>query len=152
MMRLPLPFDSAVMLGFPRGIRTLGKATWYLHGGVSLQEAVIPHLVSHAAEQAQRLRVSFNIPITELIGATIPLRLAPDPSDSEGQQLLLQTPTPIVVRLDATADIGGEATPVVEPVRVEVRVDSPELATALYLVEGRALAGRYVDPGRGPRR
>src|SRR5438045_1106949 len=46
-MRWPLPLaPPAVELGLPRGARTLQKADAHLHGGISLQECVPPHLVS----------------------------------------------------------------------------------------------------------
>ena len=34
-VRLPLPFNGSVEVGFPRGVRTFTKASWYLHGGLS---------------------------------------------------------------------------------------------------------------------
>jgi len=52
----PWPGDT-VRLGFPRGVRTLEKADEYEHGGVSLQECVIPALVSHRSPVAASLGV-----------------------------------------------------------------------------------------------
>jgi hypothetical protein len=143
LMHLPLPFDPDVVLGFPRGIRTLSKATWYLHGGVSLQETVIPHLISRATDQQPRLRVAVTVPNREISGATIPVRVAPDLSEASGQ-LSLGGPTPIQVRLTATTNIGTQELSVAEPTVVEVRGDSPELRTALYLLDDRALPAGTV--------
>jgi hypothetical protein len=143
LMHLPLPFDPDIVLGFPRGIRTLSKATWYLHGGVSLQETVIPHLISRARDQQPRLRVAVTVPNREIAGATIPVRVAPDLSEASGQ-LSLDGPTPIQVRLTATAIVGTQEVSVAEPTVVEVRGDSPELRTALYLLDNRALPAGTV--------
>ena len=140
LIRLPLPFEPALELGFPRGIRALGKAAWYAHGGISLQEAVIPHLVSRAAATVARVRASFAVPITQLVGATIPVRVNPVVGAVDGEQLSLKVPMPLRVRLEIIAP--GENGPVqaASPVRLEVRADSPEQATALYLSEGRKFA------------
>lgn len=145
LMHLPLPFDPSVTVGFPRGIRTLSKATWYLHGGVSLQESIIPHVISHAAEPPPRLAVSISVPVREIAGATIPARLAPDVRGADGQ-LSLGGPTPVRIRLAATAIIDGKPVMAAEPTIVEVRSDSPELGSALYLHEGLALpAGTVIS-------
>jgi hypothetical protein len=140
LMHLPLPFDPSVQLGFPRGIRTLGKAAWYAHGGVSLQEAVIPHVVSRAAAEVRRLGASFVVPVPNIVGATIPVRITPVVAGQEVEQLSFQAPQPMRVRLEVTGVTGGKASQVAAPVRVEVRADSPEQVTALYLSDGMKLA------------
>jgi PglZ domain len=140
LMHLPLPFDPSVQLGFPRGIRTLGKAAWYAHGGVSLQEAVIPHVVSRAAAEVRRVRAAFVVPVRNIVGATIPVRITPVVAGQEVEQLSFQAPQPMTVRLEVTGVAGGQALQVAAPVRVDVRADSPEQVTALYLSDGVKLA------------
>src|SRR5439155_17557390 len=58
LIRLPLP--GAVgrpPVAFPRGLRTLVEVEGYHHGGISLQETVIPALVSTADSGPNRVRV-----------------------------------------------------------------------------------------------
>jgi hypothetical protein len=141
LIRLPLPFDPSVQLGFPRGIRTLTKASWYGHGGISLQETIIPHVVSRAAATAvARVRASFTVPLVELVGATIPVRVSPLAVAAEGEQLSLQPPPPLRVRLEVVAVGGERPQQAAAPVSVQVRADSPEQATALYLSDDIRLA------------
>ena len=145
----PLPSSSAcrcrsslrLSSGFPRGIRTLVKAAWYAHGGISLQETIIPHVVSRAAATAvARVRASFTVPLVELVGATIPVRVSPLAASAEGEQLSLQAPPPVPVRLEVVAV--GEDAPVQarRPSTSRFGADSPEQATALYLSEGVKLS------------
>jgi hypothetical protein len=145
LMHLPLPFDPSVQLGFPRGIRTLGKAAWYAHGGISLQEAIIPHVVSRtAAAPPARVRASFVVPVPQVIGATIPVRVTPVVGAPQGEQLSFQALQPIRVRLEVVAPGKDGPVQAASPVRLEVRADSPEQATALYLSEGVKLAAQTV--------
>ena len=137
---LPLPFEPALELGFPRGLRTLGKAAWYSHGGISLQEAIIPHVVSRTAPAVSRVKASFVVPIRELVGATIPVRVAPVVAAADGEQLSLQGPPPLRVRLEVLTTGAEGLLAVTAPVHLDVRTDSPEQRTALYLSEDVKLA------------
>lgn len=137
LIRLPLPLEPTLELGFPRGIRTLVKAAWYSHGGISLQETIIPHVVSRAsATEGARVRASFTVPLVELVGATIPVRVSPVATGAVDEQLSLQAPPPLRVRLEVLAETADHQVSAAAPVHLQVRADSPEQATALYLSEG----------------
>lgn len=135
-IRLPLPLAPAVAeLGLPRGLRTLMKAPPYLHGGLSLQECVIPHLVSRASMPQARLGLDLRVTNARLVGGTVPVVLKP--VLAEGQTPLggIQ---PLRVRLIVEAvPAGDEPLPTVaEPVEVELRLGVEELRPPVYLREG----------------
>ena len=134
-VRLPLPFNDTVEVGFPRGVRTFSKASWYLHGGLSLQESVIPHVISRASAPPRRVGAAFHVTSTELSGATIAVRARPVIDAPEGEQLLLEAPRPVRVRIEAVTT-GDAPRRVTDRAVLELRHDSPELATAVYLIDG----------------
>lgn len=137
------PLASNVSLGFPRGIRTLSKATVYLHGGISLQECVIPRISSQASLAASRVEVVVEVTVSKVTGATIPVRLRPAAGLASGQ-MTLAAPRPTKVRISVDADVAGDVSEVADAVRLEVRADTPELTSALYLREGVRLASGTV--------
>ena len=135
LVRRALPFDDRVQLGFPRGLRTLMKAGPYAHGGISLQECVIPHLISRREAAVARLSAEVSVAVATVTGATIPFSVLPVRIDPEGQ-MSLETPQPLHLTISAYAD----AQEVTEPVSIEVRVDSPEQRSAVYLRDDVSLA------------
>lgn len=139
----PSPMAPGITLGFPRGMRTLSKAYVYLHGGISLQECVIGRISSQAALAAPRVEVEIDLTVAKITGATIPVRVRPIGGAGSGQ-MTLAAPRPVKVRLYVEAAADGSVVEVADPVILEVRTDSPELVTALYLREGIRLASGTV--------
>lgn len=139
-IRLPLPLaPKDVLLGLPRGVRTLVKAPAYLHGGLCLQECVIPHLVSHLSLPQARVGVEVKVSTSRLAGGTVPVILRPVLGESATLTAGVQ---PVTVRLWVeTAPEGGRVpAQATEPVEVEVRPDVEELRPAVYLKEGLGFA------------
>ncbi len=131
LLRFSLPFGSGkVTLGFPRGVRTLVASGDFTHGGISLQECVIPHVVSRVSAEAPRLEVEVKVGSTELATGTVPVVVRPLPSVLFGQR-------GIRLRLWVEPVTGGE--PVTDPVELDVRPDAKELRPPLYLKEGAGL-------------
>lgn len=134
MIRLPLPVgDGSIVLGFPRGVRTLVAADEFLHGGISLQETVIPHIISRVAVEPSPLEVEVSVAVSELVTGTIPVVIRPKPAG-----LFAQRPVTVRLWVESVAEPGS--TPVTEPVEVEVRAEASELKPPLYLREGAGLA------------
>lgn len=133
--RLPCPLVPDLQLGFPRGIRTLSKAKEYLHGGVSLQECVIPHIISEAAAARTRLGAEIVVSSPRLTGGTV---FATVRAVFPTGQLTLAGVRPLRVRLTVELPDGDE--PLAGPVDVLLRLDAPEVPQALYLAEGRPVA------------
>lgn len=138
LLKLPLPLDpGSATLAFPRGVRTLKKAEGYMHGGISLQECVVPHLVSRVEAGGPRLDVELSVATDRLSTGVVPVVLRPQ---VEGQ-LALGGARTITVRLwaETVPAPGEEARAVTEPVDVPVRSDAAELRPPLYLLEGLGL-------------
>jgi PglZ domain len=134
LIRLPLPMATdPVVLGFPRGVRTLVETGDYCHGGISLQETVIPHLVSTADLGAPRLDVVVSSPMTDVVTGTISVILRPVRTSLFMQQAAR-------VRLWVEREKGPADDMVAEPVDIEVRADVEELKPPLYLKEGSRIA------------
>lgn len=138
----PLAPDSG-RLGFPRGVRTLIKAEAFAHGGISLQECVIPHLVSRGSviEQA-RVGLDLQVTTERLTTGTVPVILRPRAPTG---QLQLGGAQPLRLRL--WVETAGDDPPrrVAESDELELRADVDELRPPLYLAEGLQLrAGQLL--------
>ncbi len=131
-LHIQAPLAPSITLGIPKGLRTLVKAKPFLHGGISLQECVIPHLVSSRALPRAQLGLDLQVSTDKLSGGTVPVVLRPR---LEGQGLLGGV-EPITVRVWVEAANGRT---VAEPVDQELRPDVQELKPALYLREGSKL-------------
>ncbi len=144
LLKLPLPLDpDAAVLGFPRGVRSLKKAEGYMHGGISLQECVVPHLVSRAEVAEPRLEVDVGVATDRLSAGVVPVVLRPR---VEGRLFSTQVRT-VTVRVwaETLPPTGEEPRPVTEPIDVPVRSDATELRPPLYLLEGLGLpAGQQL--------
>lgn len=132
-LKLPLSPDAGT-LAFPKGIRTLEKPEAYMHGGISIQECLIPHIVASAVVPIARVRPVLAVSQTRLTTGTISYSLKPAP--------LTQAPLggvePVFVRVvvqtegPPTRDVSGDRTE-------ELRQDVEEIRGALFLESGLAL-------------
>jgi hypothetical protein len=134
-VKIPLPLNpDAGVIGFPRGVQTFTKPAGYMHGGVSLQECVIPHLISHESviEPAQ-LDVELSVKESELTMGTIFATLR---ASSSGGQQSLSRPEPITVQV--RAEVAETGHPVTETLEYRVS-DEDEHNVGLFLPEGLKL-------------
>lgn len=129
--RLPCPLDpSGPKLGFPRGARTLVAAEPYEHGGISLHECVLPHLVSLTVAQPTRVGVMVSVTRHELPGGTVPVVLTPSgtPTSLWGEV----RPTTVEIWVEIV-DGPASGRKITEPINIEVRADGDILRPGLYL-------------------
>jgi hypothetical protein len=139
-LRLPLPLSPEITLGFARGVRSLEKAEQYLHGGISLQECVIPHLVSHRALPQARLGVELLVTTDKLAGGTVPVVVRPR---TAAGQAPLGGYQPVTVRLWVeTTDTPPRIA--AGPMDLLIRDDVQELKPPLYLAEGLGLEANHT--------
>jgi hypothetical protein len=121
------------MLGFPRGIRTLVAPEPYEHGGISLQECVIPHIVAMASMPIVRIRPQLAVTQSTLTGGTVPYILRID-STQQAPLGGLQARR-VLIALETSG-----ASPVHLLEREEELSEAvPEVRSALFLPEGRKL-------------
>jgi len=134
LIRLPLPLgDQPVVLGFPRGVRTLVVTGDFIHGGLSLQETVVPHVVSRAAVRPTRVRVDVAVTVPELVGGTVPVVIRPS---VDGQATIEIKPVRVRLWIETSEQDAERAVAVTEVIEVEVRADVEELRPPMYLKEG----------------
>jgi len=138
LIRIEAPLAPGTFVGLPRGIRTLVQAELYEHGGISLQECVIPHLISESAVVAETLQVHVTPSTMRLSGGTVAFSVRP-----AGNNTQMTLGAPVRRRLRLWLEVvgpDGQRSEVSEPLECEVRSDSPELRQALYLRDGATLS------------
>jgi hypothetical protein len=64
---VPFPFDTRQRLVFAEGLRSFTAGAEFLHGGLSLQEVVIPHVHLHVEAALPRLSVKLKAPPAEIV-------------------------------------------------------------------------------------
>lgn len=155
LLRIPLPLaPQEVRLAFPRGVRTLEAAEEFLHGGISLQECVIPHLVSRVRTASARLGLDLSVAQTQVTSGTVSITLRPLIPTGQSS---LTGPRPLQLRLwIETVAAGGEPSRrVSELVELTLRPDAEEIKWPLYLEDaadlkaGQTLRLRAQDANSG---
>lgn len=80
---VPFALDSRWSVAVPPGIRSFSKPGAFFHGGTTLQEVVIPHLVIRSASgQVLRMRVNALLPLVEVATMTVKVELRPERPES----------------------------------------------------------------------
>jgi PglZ domain-containing protein len=130
---LPCPLDpQGPALAFPRGVRTFQAAEPYEHGGISLHECVLPHLVSRTVAQPTRVEVQVSVTRDQLTGGTVPVVLSPVVPQTSLWGEVRPTAVQLWVEIAEGPASGRKIT---DPIVVEVHADSEELRPGLYLRE-----------------
>jgi hypothetical protein len=83
---LPCQWNDQMRLAVPLGLAFFTAEKSFAHGGIALQELVIPHLVSRSQTPARRLGVEVVLPTFELLPTAVKVTLRLQPQAS---QLLL---------------------------------------------------------------
>jgi len=98
---LPCQWNDQMRLAVPPGLAFFTAEKSFAHGGIALQELVIPHLVSRSQTPAKRLGVEVVLPTFELLRAAVKVTLRPKPQGpSETAQLALFQEPGRILRLD----------------------------------------------------
>jgi len=154
-IRLPSTFVPAPnTLGLARGVRTLVQPEPYLHGGLSLQECVIPHIVSKSMFRTTKVGMILQVTTSNLTAGTVPVVLRPV-IPAEQQSFGGTQPLKLALWVETSGEDGAEARPVTEKQPIELRPEVDELKPAVYLQEGLGLASgqklvlRAVDAESG---
>ena len=128
------PLSPTLQLGFPRGVRTLEKTEQYLHGGLSPQECILPHLVSRRSLQRPQLGIALNVTSPKLSTGVIPVVVRPETTQG---QVPLGGYEPVHVRL--WVETTEDHRTVAGPVEFEMQAGAEQVRPALYLDEGSKL-------------
>jgi hypothetical protein len=124
--RFPFAWDARYFVAVPPGLAFFKCEKSFSHGGASLQELIIPHLVSrgHAAK-AKRIGVEVVLPALELMQTAVKVVLSPVSTATEtGTQLGLFAEMGRNLSLDVRRkDADGELRSVLAGKPKEVRLD-----------------------------
>jgi hypothetical protein len=137
MITRTVPLDpNAGKLGFPRGVQTFTKPAGYMHGGISLQECVVPHLESRVAVfEPVKLDVRLVVNSETLTTGTISAVLQGTVS---GGQQSLEAPEPVAVQVWVEVSDSGER--VTETETYTLGKEYPQHMVGLFLPEGVGLS------------
>jgi hypothetical protein len=86
--RFPFPWDSRYCVAVPPGLAFFKAGKAFSHGGASVQELIVPHLVTYArSDQETRIGVEVVLPVFELQRAVVKVVLRPTriAASKEGQ-------------------------------------------------------------------
>ena len=82
---VPFVLDPRWSVAVPPGIRSFAKpGSEFFHGGATLQEVVIPHIVIKAASgQVLRMKAQSLLPLVEVVTMTVKVELRPERPDAQ---------------------------------------------------------------------
>ena len=137
LVRLPFPWDSAMMVAVPPGLAFFKAEKSFSHGGVALQELIIPHLTSHVqAAHTKPVGVEVVLPAFELHRTVVKITLRPTaPSPAKAGQMALFSETGRTLTLDVLRrHVGGIQASVLAGKPKEVRLDfgGPQESVTLF--------------------
>lgn len=70
-LTLPFSLDEKQRVAFPHGIACFSGNNEYIHGGLSLQEIVVPHLKTWTTHKSEKIDVECILPTTEIATLTV---------------------------------------------------------------------------------
>jgi hypothetical protein len=134
---LPCEWNDQMRLAVPPGLAFFTAEKSFSHGGIALQELVIPHLVSRSQTPAKRLGVEVVLPTFELLRAAVRVTLRPQPQgQSQTGQLALFPEPGRTLRLDVyRTEPAGTRQSVLAPgssKEVQLAASSPEVHVTLF--------------------
>lgn len=137
LVRLPFAWDSEMRVAVPPGLAFFKTEKSFSHGGASVQELIIPHLVSQGrAAQEKRVDVEVVLPTFELQRASVKVTLRPAPSPSgKKAQMPLFAETRRTLLLDVLrSETDGKPASVLagKPKEVHLDAQGPEQSVTLF--------------------
>ena len=134
---LPFPWDDQVRVAVPPGLAFFKAEKSFSHGGATLQELIIPHLISRSQAKERRVGVEVVLPAFELMRAAVQVTLRPKSlSSKESGQLSLLMESPRTLQLGVfRADAAGGRSSVLPgglPKQVTLNAGSDEANVTLF--------------------
>ena len=132
----PFAWDPAVKVAVPPGLAFFKAEKSFSHGGASLQELIIPHLISRSrAGMEKRIGVEVVLPTFELMRTAVKVVIRPQLSATAASgQMPLFTETGRTLALDVQrADATGQRASVLATGPKEVRLEPKDKEQAVTL-------------------
>ncbi len=151
LVRFPFAWDPEMCVAVPPGLAFFKAEKSFSHGGASVQEVIIPHLVSRGqAAQEKRVAVEVVLPTYELQRTAVKIILRPAAAAvSKASQLALFTESGRTLSLDVVRREPGDKTASVlagKPKEVRLEAQGPEQSvTAFFHTAARFKAGELLE-------
>lgn len=151
LVRLPFAWDPEMRVAVPPGLAFFKAAKSFSHGGASVQELIIPHLVSRGpAAQERRVGVEVVLPTYELQRTAVKVILRPAATTAAtAGQMPLFSETGRTLSLDVVRHQGdGKIVSVVAGKPKEVRLEGQgqeQSVTAFFHTAARFQAGELLE-------
>ena len=125
---MPFDWDASLRVALPPGLAFFKAEKSFSHGGVALQELVIPHLVSRSRTTfAKPISIEVVLPTFELMRTAVKVTLRPNRrTSSSGHQMPLFGATGRTLHLDVlrTDSTGGRVSVLASDRPKEVHIDA----------------------------
>ncbi|MFY9826548.1 MAG: PglZ domain-containing protein [Thermoanaerobaculia bacterium] len=137
----PFPLDPRIRVAVPAGMAFFKREKTFSHGGVALQEVVIPHLVSRRETMAMRVGLRVILDAYEI--KTYSVKITLEPVLPEAMDLFTQ-PVGRTVEVDLLR--GGESV-VVYTVKKEIKAEAGQKVTVVLMLNDRHvfMEGEMLD-------
>ncbi len=145
---LSFPLDDRLRLAFAAGVRSFTEGQEFLHGGLSLQELVVPHVAIHLATPLQKMTVKLVEYPAEVAGNPVQLRVATYLPEADEKSLFSEEAQPRRVLIDLRRDAGDPESSVCMNARtLELgpdKADTIEKVTLFLNADKHLVAGETV--------
>ncbi len=131
----PIPWNSEIKVAVPPGLAFFKAEKSFSHGGASLQELIIPHLVSkRRVVPEKRIAVEVVLDTFELIRTAVKVVLRPKASEAGTGQMRLFSETGRTLTVDVLRkDESGKSASVLATSAKEVRIEPTDKEQAVTL-------------------
>ncbi|MCP4656590.1 MAG: PglZ domain-containing protein [bacterium] len=136
LVSFPFAWDAGVRVAIPPGLAFFKAEKSFSHGGATLQELIIPHLVSRRrAFEEKRIEIEVVLPARELMGAAVKVGLRPVPAAATGAQMPLFGAVGRTLSLDVfgTSAQGKRESVLAAPKAKEVRLEAGDAEKSVTL-------------------
>ncbi|MGA2258947.1 MAG: hypothetical protein ABSG53_30120, partial [Thermoguttaceae bacterium] len=149
----PFPWDASVRVAVPPGTAFFKAEKAFSHGGATLQEMIIPRLISRGRVQIRKIGLEVVLPTYELTRAAVKVLLRPKASASApAGELALFSDQPRDVQLDVLRTDVAESVLGGKPKSVRIEPRAGEVAVTLFFdskhsfKQGELLLLQICDP------
>jgi len=150
LVMFPFPWDETLKVAVPPGRAFFKGEKTFSHGGATLQELVIPHLISRSrARHEKRVGVEVVLPVFELMRAAVKVTLRPKAGESAEKQMALFSETGRTLVIDVLRKgRDGKRESVLDPGPKSVRIEPREKeqnVTLFFHSAARLQKGELLD-------
>jgi hypothetical protein len=139
LVTVPFAWDTTVHVAVPPGLAFFKTEKSFSHGGVALQELIIPHLVSQARSAIKRIGVEVVLAAFALLSPMVKLTLRASSAAPQASQMTLFSEAGRTLSIDVLRVRAEGVVSVLPPgKKVEIRLDTKDSEKRATLFFGSA--------------